>query len=65
MVKKPRSNLVGTVRELPADDPDSIDHPSHKAQWLELARAMGRMDAKRDFEILSGTKVRKDEETED
>lgn len=37
------------------DHPDSIDHPSHKSQWLALARALGRLDARRDFEAHRGT----------
>jgi hypothetical protein len=32
----------------------NLDHPSHKQQWLELARAMGRLDARRDFELIYG-----------
>jgi hypothetical protein len=39
-------------RPLPADDPRSLDHPSHKKQWMELARALGRLDAQRDFEAI-------------
>lgn len=43
---------IGCVRDLGLDDPSSIDHPSHKEQWLALARALGRLDARRDFEVL-------------
>jgi hypothetical protein len=35
-------------------DPRNLSHPSHKEQWLELARALGRLDARRDFETLYG-----------
>jgi hypothetical protein len=40
--------------ELPADDPRNLDHPSHREQWLEFARALGRMDARKDFELIYG-----------
>jgi hypothetical protein len=39
---------------LDPSDPRSLDHPCHKEQWLELARALGRLDARRDFEALRG-----------
>jgi hypothetical protein len=42
------------VRQLPADDPQSMDHPSHEEQRLELARALGRAMADRDFDRLHG-----------
>ena len=42
------------ARNLSPDDPRSLDHPSHKEQWLELARALGRMDARKDFEAIYG-----------
>jgi hypothetical protein len=40
------------VRDLPADDPRNIHHPCHREQWLELARAIGRMEARQEFEQL-------------
>lgn len=43
---------VGRVRDLEPTDPDSLEHPSHREQWLALARALGRLDARRDFEAL-------------
>jgi hypothetical protein len=48
---------IGHVRDLDVDDPNSIEHPSHKEQWLALARALGRLDAKRDFEAIHGGKI--------
>jgi hypothetical protein len=42
----------GKVRKLPPDDPRSLDHPSHKEQWLELADAIGRMEARERFQQL-------------
>lgn len=48
------------MRNLPArqpldpSDPRSLDHPSHKEKWLELARALGRLDARKDFEAIYG-----------
>jgi len=44
----------GIVRPLDPSDLRSLDHPSHKEKWLELARALGRMDARKDFEIIHG-----------
>jgi hypothetical protein len=42
------------IRPLDPSDLRSLDHPSHKEQWLELARALGRVDARKDFETLHG-----------
>lgn len=41
---------VGTVKPLPADDLRNPEHPSHDEAWLEVARALGRALADRDFE---------------
>jgi hypothetical protein len=43
---------IGPARDPDPADPNSIDHPSHKEQWLALARALGRADARRDFEAI-------------
>jgi hypothetical protein len=43
---------IGPVRDLDPADPKSLDHPSHKEQWLALARALGRLDARRDFDAI-------------
>jgi hypothetical protein len=48
-----KSDTIGNVRRIaPLDpsDPRSLDHPSHKEQWLELARALGRMEAREEYE---------------
>jgi hypothetical protein len=34
------------------DDPRNVHHPSHREQLLEFARAMGRAEARADFEHL-------------
>lgn len=43
---------IGPARDPDPTDPKSIDHPSHKEQWLALARALGRLDARRDYEAI-------------
>lgn len=45
---------IGPVRDLDPVDPRRLDHPSHKEQWLALARALGRLDARKDFETIYG-----------
>lgn len=42
------------IRLVASSDESSLGHPSHKEQWLELARALGRMDARKDFEAIHG-----------
>jgi hypothetical protein len=54
------SRRVGIIRLLAADDPRNIDHPSHKEQWLELARALGRLEAQEEYERLHGNKGHSD-----
>jgi hypothetical protein len=49
-----KTKKQGTIRPLDPDDPRSLDHPSHDEQWLELARALGRLDARKDFETIHG-----------
>jgi hypothetical protein len=34
--------------------PHHIGHPTHDGKWLELARALGRIDARKDFESIHG-----------
>jgi hypothetical protein len=46
----------GVIRPLDPDDPRNIDHPSHREQWLELARAIGRLEAREEFNLLQGVK---------
>lgn len=48
---------IGPARDPDPTDPRSLSHPSHKEQWLALARALGRLDARRDFEAIRKGKV--------
>jgi hypothetical protein len=41
----------GKIPPLDPDHPQSLDHPSHKEKWLELARALGRAMAHHDFDL--------------
>ena len=52
-------NVIGYVRNPPADDPRSINHPSHREQLNELARALGRAMAAQEWERLHGDKTDK------
>jgi hypothetical protein len=47
-----RKEQIRASRELDPTDPRRIDHPSHKEQWLALARALGRLDARAEFAAL-------------
>lgn len=47
---------IGPTCDPDPSDPASLAHPSHKEQWLALARALGRLDAKKDFEAMYGSK---------
>jgi hypothetical protein len=44
----------GIIRQLDPADPRNLNHPSHKEQWLELARALGRMEAEEEYALLHG-----------
>jgi hypothetical protein len=33
---------IGKMRRLDASDTRSLDHPSHREQWFEIAKAIGR-----------------------
>jgi len=50
--KNGKPKMIGRVRQLPPPDPRSLDHPSHKDQWLELARAFGRLEAREELERM-------------
>lgn len=50
------SRPKGIVRPLDPDDPRSLSHPSHKEQLLELARALGRMEAREEFAMHHGNR---------
>jgi hypothetical protein len=45
------------IRPLDRSDPRSLDHPSHKAQWLEMARAIGRQIARDERNGCSGRHI--------
>ena len=46
------NNEQGTVRRLDPSDPRNLDHASHKQQWLELARVLGRLEAREEYAII-------------
>jgi hypothetical protein len=48
---------LGKMRRLDASDERSLDHPSHREQWLEMARAIGRQIARDEMNGLSGQHV--------
>jgi hypothetical protein len=59
----PEKTAKGIVRALPPDDPRSLAHPSHREQWLELAGAIGRMEARDEFaRMKQHQKDRRDDE---
>jgi hypothetical protein len=43
---------LGTVRLLDPSDERSIHHPCHKKQWLELARVLGRLEAREEYAVI-------------
>jgi hypothetical protein len=53
---KPRQQIkcasppTGIVRPLDPSDPKNLNHPCHDQQWLELARAIGRSLARKQYE---------------
>jgi len=48
---------MGKMRALDASDPRSINHPSHKEQWFEIARAIGRQIAQDERNGCSGQHI--------
>jgi hypothetical protein len=48
---------MGKIRALDLSDPRSLDHPSHKEQWFEIARAIGRQIARDERDGLSGQHI--------
>jgi hypothetical protein len=48
----------GIVRPVDHADPRSLDHPSNREKWLELARALGRLEAREEYDLLHGHKER-------
>jgi hypothetical protein len=59
-----RRVTAGIIRPLAADDPHDLNHPCHREQWLELARTIGRLEAREEFKLLQGEKSN-DETTKD
>jgi hypothetical protein len=54
----------GTIRPLDPDDPRNPDHPCHREQWLELARALGRLAADMEWDRLHSDQGLKNDQTE-
>jgi hypothetical protein len=51
------------IRDVNPISPRHIHHPIHDEQWLELARALGRMEAREEYQELhanDNTKARTD-----
>ena len=48
---------LGKMRRLDASDERSLDHPSHKDQWFEIARAIGRQIARDERDGCSGQHI--------
>jgi hypothetical protein len=43
---------LGTIRQLDPADPRNLNHPSHKEQWLEFARVLGRLEAREEYALI-------------
>jgi hypothetical protein len=43
---------LGTVKPLDPSDERSHDHPCHKKQWLDLARVLGRLEAREEYAMI-------------
>jgi hypothetical protein len=48
---------TGKMRRLDASNPRSLDHPSHKNQWFEIARAIGRQISRDERNGRSGQHI--------
>ena len=46
-----RRKQKAIIRPLSETDPRNLDHPSQKEAMLELARAIGRMEAREQFRL--------------
>ena len=42
----------GKIRLLDLSDPRNLSHPSHKEQWLEFARVLGRLEAREEYAMI-------------
>lgn len=48
---------MGKMRRLDASDERSLDHPSHRNQWFEIARAIGRQISRDERDGCSGQHI--------
>lgn len=48
---------LGKMRRLDASDERSLNHPSHREQWFEIARAIGRQIAQDERDGCSGQHI--------
>jgi hypothetical protein len=48
-----RRKPVGVVLPVDPNDPRSLDHPSQREKWLELARSIGAALADREWDRLN------------
>ena len=48
---------IAKIRPLDESDPRSLDHPSHREQWLEMARTIGRQIARDERNGISGQHI--------
>jgi hypothetical protein len=54
-----RRSPGAVIRQLDPSDQRSLDHPCHKEQWLELARALGSALERHDWERLRSKGVKR------
>jgi hypothetical protein len=48
---------LSKMRRLDASDERSLNHPSHRDQWFEIARAIGRQIARDERDGCSGQHI--------
>jgi hypothetical protein len=53
VVSRKSEGQKAVIRPLDPSDPRSLDHPSHREQWLEFARAIGRQMARAERDGLT------------
>jgi len=51
---KPR----GKIRLLDLSDPRNLSHPSHRDQWLQFARVLGRLEAREEYATMQNNDER-------
>jgi hypothetical protein len=42
----------GKIILLDLSDPRNLSHPSHRDQWLKLARVLGRLEAREEYAMI-------------